>query len=277
DPSDESLRREVDGWHTMAGPLGDDLVPTMSALPWYPHEPWTHVAPDFFQLFEHVSFEGRRVVDLGAGRTWASRFLATVGRAGEVVAVDVLTRKYLGLETADVFFQQDGIHFERLRGDVHRLPLVDGWADAVVGVAAVHHSGRLEDLFAEIRRILRPGGLFVMVSEPVKKASIPDRQPQNAETAHGINEHMYSFAEYTSELRRAGFSYDLLSPRTVRYRLLYRDDDFESGLPPALRKISRSKAGRGAIARLLRGRRTGPLLYRYCNLPLSLIARSFAK
>lgn len=272
DPLDESLRREIDGWHAMAGSLGDGLVPTMTALPWYPHEPWVHVAPDFFQLFEHISFEGSRVVDLGAGRTWASRFLATVGRAREVVAVDVLTRKYLGLETADVYFEQDGIHFERVRGDVHRLPLADGWADAFVGVAAVHHSGRIDDLFAEVRRVLRPGGLFAMVSEPVKKASIPDRQPQNEETAHGINEHMYSLSEYTDALRRAGFRHRLLSPRTVRYRLLYRDTEFESGLPPLLRTAPGRGWGRAVLARLLNGRFTGPLVYRYANLPLSLIA-----
>ncbi len=272
DLADESLRREIDGWHAMAGPLSDGLVPTMTALPWYPHEPWVHVAPDFFQLFEHVSFEGSRVVDLGSGRTWASRFLSTVGRAREVVAVDVLTRKYLGLETADVYFEQDGVHFERVRGDAHGLPLADGWADAVVGVAAVHHSGRIDDLFAEVRRVLRPGGVFAMVSEPVKKASIPDRQPQNEETAHGINEHMYSLAEYTGALRRAGFRYRLLSPRTVRYRLLYRDAEFESGLPALLRATSRRNWGRAALARLLKGRLTGPLVYRYANLPLSLIA-----
>ena len=276
DPADESLRREIEGWHAMAGPLGDGLVPTMTALPWYPHEPWVHVAPDFFQLFEHLSFEGSRVVDLGSGRTWASRFLSTVGRAREVVAVDVLTRKYLGLETADVYFDQDGVHFERIRGDVHGLPLADGWADAVVGVAAVHHSGRIDDLFAEVRRVLRPGGLFAMVSEPVKKASIPDRQPQNEETAHGINEHMYSLAEYTGALRRAGFRHRLLSPRTVRYRLLYRDAEFESGLPRLLRAASRRDWGRAALARMLKGCITGPLVYRYANLPLSLIAEKQA-
>lgn len=272
DPADEALRREIEGWHALAGPLGDGLVATMAALPWYPHDPWIHLAADFFQIFEHVSFEGRRVVDLGAGRTWASRFLATVGRAREVVAVDVLTRKYLGLETADLFFEQDGIHFERIRADVHRLPLAQGWADAAVGVAVAHHSGRLEELFAEIRRVLRPGGLFVMVSEPVKKASIEARRPETAETAHGIDEHVYSLAEYTAALRSAGFRHRLLSPRTIRYRLLYRDAAFDSGLPAILRALSRRPSGRSLIASLLEGRLTAPLVYRYSSLPLSLIA-----
>src|SRR5262249_53241279 len=129
DPADEQLRREVEGWIQLAGPLPDYLATQMTALPYYPHGPWLSTAPDFFQIFDHFSFEGKRVVDLGAGRSWSSRHLATIGRAAEVVALDVVTTKYLGLETADLFFHDDAIFFERLRSDLHRIPLVDRWAD----------------------------------------------------------------------------------------------------------------------------------------------------
>ena len=81
DPADDVIRREIEGWHTLAGELGESLVPTMTALPHYPHEPWPHTAPDFFQVFEVVDFASRRVVDFGAGRTWSTRFLMTLGRA----------------------------------------------------------------------------------------------------------------------------------------------------------------------------------------------------
>jgi SAM-dependent methyltransferase len=273
DPEDDGLAREVKGWHEMAGPLEESLVPTMTALPWYPHEPWIHVAPDFFQLFEHVNFAGRRIVDIGAGRTWSSRFLMTVGRAAELVAVDVLKKRFLGLETADVFFDQDGIFFERVCGDIHRLPLRDGWADVVFSCAAIHHSSDPLKLFREVGRILKPGGMFVFISEPVKKESIAALQPDNEETRHGINEHIYSFAEYRDAWRAAGFRGRQLSPRTVRYRSLYPDADFHEGLPPVLVRLTRSARGRRLLAWLLRGRWTGPLVYRYASLPLTCIVR----
>ena len=271
DRGDETLMREIEGWHEMAGPLDEALVPTMTALPWYPHEPWTHVAPDFFQLFEHVSFAGLRVVDLGAGRVWSSRFLMTAGRAADLVAVDVLKKKFLGLETADVFFGQDGIFFERVCGDLHDVPLKDGWADVVFSCASLHHSSDLAKLFRESARVLKPGGRFVFISEPVKKASIRESRPDNEETRHGINEHIYTFEEYRRAWRAAGFRGGQLSPRTVRYRALYPDADFQEGLGSFLVSLTRSQNGRRLLSRLLRGRFTGPLVYRYASLPLTCV------
>src|SRR5687768_1584974 len=58
DPADEVLASEIKGWIHLAGELHEGLVPVMTALPCFPHEPWPHVAPDFFQIFEHVDFSG---------------------------------------------------------------------------------------------------------------------------------------------------------------------------------------------------------------------------
>jgi SAM-dependent methyltransferase len=272
DPADESLQREVNGWHTLAGELPETLVTTMTALPNYPHVPWVHVAPDFFQIFEEVDFADRRVVDVGAGRAWSSRFLATVGRAREVVAVDVLTRRFIGLETAEIFFREDGIHFERVCGDVHRLPLADGWADAVFSCAAVHHSPDPGGLFREAARVLRPGGVLVMVSEPSKPASIMARQPDNEEVAVGINEHIYSLAEYEAALRGAGFRWRRLLPRSIVYRLRYPDPDFERALPREWWRLARRPAGRRLLLAALANQATGRMLYRHASLPLTLVA-----
>lgn len=273
DPSDESLKREVEGWIELAGPLGEHLVPTMAALPYYPHDPWPQVAPDFFQIFEHESFSGCRIVDIGAGRTWSSRHLATIGRASAVVAIDVLTTPFLGLETADVFFREDNVFFERLRADLHRMPLSDSWADVVFSCASLHHSSDLTDVYREVWRVLRPGGRFVFISEPCKKASIKESQPHNEETAHGINEHIYSLVEYLKPLEARGFSFRRLVPRSIRYRLVYPDSEFAGGVPRALRPLIRSEAGRDVLDRIVASRMLGPLLYRFWSLPLSVVAR----
>ena len=273
DPADEQLRREVAGWIEMAGPLPDHLVTQMTALPYYPHDHWLEVAPDFFQIFDHFSFEGKRVIDLGAGRTWSSRHLATVGRAAEVVAVDVLTTKYLGLETADIFFHDDGIFFERIRADLHRTPIRDAWADVVFSCASLHHSSDLGRLYAEADRVLKPGGHLLFLSEPSKKASIEETQPQNEETAHGINEHIYSFAEWLEPLRARGFRCRRLVPRSIRHQLVYPRPTFQETVPPVLLPLTRSERGLGVLERLLESSWAGPLLYRYWSLPLTVIAR----
>lgn len=273
DSRDETIEKEIKGWIELAGPLGEHLLPTMTALPVYPHDPWPQLAPDFFQVFEHYSFAGKRVVDIGAGRTWSSRFLATMGRASEVVALDVLTTRFLGLETADIFFQEDSIFFERIRGDAHRMPLPDGWADVVFSCATLHHSSDLAALFREIWRVLKPGGDFLFLSEPCKKASIEESRPQNAETEHGINEHIYSLEEYFRPLRNAGFRFRRLVPRSIRYQLVYPNEDFGGAIPKAIAKLTRTEFGRDLLEALLGSFPAGRLLYRYWSLPLSVIAR----
>jgi ubiquinone/menaquinone biosynthesis C-methylase UbiE len=272
DPKNEGLQREIQGWIELAGPLPEYLATQMTALPYYPKGSWTHVAPDFFQLFEHFDFAGKRVVDIGAGRSWSSRHLASLGRASQVVAIDVLTNRFLGLETADLFFHDDGSFFERIRGDVHRMPLRDGWADAVFSCATLHHSSDLVALFREVWRVLRPGGQLLFVAEPSKKASIPDRRPQNAEAEHGINENLYSLAEYSHALRTVGFRFRRLVPRSIRYRLVYPDPDFQGEIPKALERLTRSERGRNFLERLLSSRLLGPILYRYWSLPLTGVA-----
>ncbi|HYG62185.1 MAG TPA: methyltransferase domain-containing protein [Thermoanaerobaculia bacterium] len=273
DPTDETLAREVAGWIQLAGNLDEGLVPVMTALPQYPHPPWPHVAPDFFQIFEHLSFAGQNVVDIGAGRTWSSRFLKKLGLAKEVVAVDVLTTRFLGLETADIFFEADGMQFERVRGDIHRLPLHDNWADAVFSCAAIHHSGDLDSLFAEVFRVLGPGGAFVFISEPVKMESIPGNRPNNIETELGINEHFYSYREYKEALERAGFVFHRMVPRSLGYRMLYADPELVHDAPGPIQRFSMTPRGRKGLDLLLRNRFAGPWLYRKWSLPLSGIAQ----
>jgi ubiquinone/menaquinone biosynthesis C-methylase UbiE/uncharacterized protein YbaR (Trm112 family) len=272
DPTDEVLAREAEGWIRLAGALHEELLPVMTALPHYPHPPWPHVAPDFFQVFELVDFAGKRVIDLGAGRTWSSRYLSKLGRAAEVVAVDIMTKRFLGLETAEVFFEQDRIFFERVRADFHRLPFPDGWADAAVSCAAIHHSGHLDQLFAEVHRVLKPGGTLVFVSEPTKSEAIPGHQPQNDETAAGLNEHYFSLREYRTALAAAGFRHRRVLPRSIAYRLLYPDPDFSATIPAWVRRWASRPRGRRLLLTALASRAIGDWLYGRWSLPLSMIA-----
>lgn len=50
--------------------------------------------------------------------------------------------------------------------DAEDLPFTDGAFDAVYMVATLHHLPKPQDALAEIRRVLKPGGLLVILREP---------------------------------------------------------------------------------------------------------------
>jgi SAM-dependent methyltransferase len=100
---------------------------------------------------------GDRVVDIGSGAGFDS-FMAAgqVGPSGRVVGVD-MTPEMLAKagETAEVL----GLgHVEFRYGVAEALPVSDGWADVVISNGVINLCADKRAVFAEIRRVLRPGG-----------------------------------------------------------------------------------------------------------------------
>ncbi len=100
---------------------------------------------------------GERVVDVGSGAGFDS-FIAAgqVGVSGHVVGVD-MTPEMLekSLETARAL----GFgHVEFREGLAEKLPVEDGWADAVISNGVINLCADKQAVFEEIRRVLRAGG-----------------------------------------------------------------------------------------------------------------------
>ena len=100
---------------------------------------------------------GEQVVDVGAGAGFDS-FIAAgqVGDTGRVVGVDMtpeMVKK--SRQTADALGCG---HLEFREGLAERLPVDDGWADAVISNGVINLCVDKRAVFDEIRRVLRPGG-----------------------------------------------------------------------------------------------------------------------
>jgi SAM-dependent methyltransferase len=103
-----------------------------------------------------------RLLELGAGRGWASRALAEDGH--EVIATDLLDDPHIGLGCA----AQQGTLLGCVRAGAERLPFRPQVFDGVFSFATLQHLVDLEKVFQEIARVLRPGGLFVALQEPLR-------------------------------------------------------------------------------------------------------------
>jgi SAM-dependent methyltransferase len=100
---------------------------------------------------------GERVVDVGSGAGFDS-FVAAgqVGPEGRVVGVDMTQEM---LEKSRATAQALGVSHVRFReGLAERLPVEDGWADAVISNGVINLCADKRKVFEEIYRVLHPGG-----------------------------------------------------------------------------------------------------------------------
>jgi len=149
----------------------DDLV---AALPDRAVESFAGVANPFSL---HPLAAGEKVVDIGSGAGFDS-FIAAgqVGPGGQVVGVDMTgemlaksrqTAAALGL--AQVEFRE---------GLAEALPVPDGWADVVISNGVINLCADKQTVFAEIHRVLRPGGRLqfadIANGQPVPEGALRD-------------------------------------------------------------------------------------------------------
>ena len=114
------------------------------------HETWIRPA---FERFGDV--RGLSALDFGCGHGMAAVVLAR--RGARVTAFD-LSGGYL--DEASRRAEANGVRVTFVRADGERLPFADGAFDRVWGSAVLHHLD-LTRAAAELRRVLRPGGVAV--------------------------------------------------------------------------------------------------------------------
>src|SRR6267378_816466 len=102
---------------------------------------------------------GERVVEVGSGAGFDS-FIAAgqVGGSGRVVGVDMTPEMLTKSRATAEALGLDHVGFRE--GMAESLPVEDGWADAVISNGVINLCADKQAVFAEIYRVLRPGGVL---------------------------------------------------------------------------------------------------------------------
>jgi malonyl-CoA O-methyltransferase len=167
---------------------------------------------------EELPVKAAAVLDLGAGTGHASRALKRRFSAATVVAVDIAPGMLERARAQSRWLRR----FERVRADAYALPFRDHAFDLVFSSLMLQWCDDLDAVFAEMARVLAPGGLLLFstfgpgtLAELREAWALSDSQRHDA--ADHVN-HFFDPHDLGSALMHAGFAEPVLDVDRVVLR-----------------------------------------------------------
>lgn len=146
---------------------------------------------------------GERVLDAGCGAGHTA--LAFAPHVAEVVAYDLTPSM---LEQVQQLAAERGVtNVVTREGNVEALPFADGEFDLVVSRYSAHHWGNPTAALREFRRVLKPGGRFILSDIVASDVSVVDTYLQTIEVLRDpshVRDH--SIRQWLAMLTETGFS-----------------------------------------------------------------------
>ncbi|MBK9731353.1 MAG: arsenite methyltransferase [Chitinophagaceae bacterium] len=147
--------------------------------------------------------KGDVVIDLGSGAgndCFVAR--AETGETGKVIGIDMTTAM---IERARTNAENLGFHNVEFRlGEIEHLPVTSNVADVVVSNCVLNLVPDKEKAFAEIFRVLKPGGHF-SISDIVLVGVLPEKLLKTAEMYAGCVSGAVQKETYLHFIRNSGF------------------------------------------------------------------------
>lgn len=153
---------------------------------------------------------GAMVIDMGCG----------VGEMARLMHEQRPDLEFLLVNTSRVQLENCPEDFDRLLADFHRLPVLDGQADAVIFSYAICHSGDWPLALAEAYRLLKPGGIL-FINDMARLSG------DNAEFEQFLGGRVHAPEQVEEWAANAGFVLDMAIAPTIgvdRLRGLMNDD-----------------------------------------------------
>lgn len=143
-------------------------------------------------------------LDVGAGRGIASYALDRDGWA--VTAMEPDASKLVGRGAIEQINKQAGSHIAIVQNSGNVFPFEAETFDLVYGRQVLHHAPELRAFVKECARVLKPGGAFVAVREPVlsKEGDLGEFLRAHPLQDKCGGEHAYVLSEYVKAVKDAG-------------------------------------------------------------------------
>lgn len=154
---------------------------------------------------DHAALQpGETVLDLGSG-AGIDAFVARqfVGETGRVLGVDMTPEMVAKARQNAETLGYENVRF--LLGEIEAMPVEAGTVDVVLSNCVLNLVPEKVPAFAEMHRVLRPGGRFC-ISDVVTRGVLSDEVLQSAELYAGCVSGALDEGDYLAALRAAGFA-----------------------------------------------------------------------
>jgi SAM-dependent methyltransferase len=156
---------------------------------------------DVINLVEQLGAVGsrRRLIDVGSGSGWGSRLFAEAGYDPWLVDFEPNSLWLGGL------YEHPSLGpGKRIVADASLMPFEEGTFDVALVKEFAHHVSDKDRLFAEVNRVLRPGGLLVLI-EPTHNLWVTLQRLRGNDPDEGHTQHDITWPEtYLRSLSRNG-------------------------------------------------------------------------
>ena len=146
---------------------------------------------------------GDTVLDLGSGAgndCFVARSI--VGESGNVIGLDMTERMIDKANENNRKLGFDNVEFKL--GEIEAMPVADNTADVVISNCVLNLVPDKGKAFAEIYRVLKPGGHFA-ISDIVLKGDLPEKLREDATMYAGCVSGAVQYEEYLNVIHNTGF------------------------------------------------------------------------
>ncbi|TSA31711.1 MAG: class I SAM-dependent methyltransferase [Porphyromonadaceae bacterium] len=111
----------------------------------------------YHQLVRAHDLENKDILEIGCGRGGGLAFLAKLLKPSSAVGID---RDPSAIEFCNNFWGKPGLSF--MQGDAQAVSLPDNSFDVIINVESSHRYEDVNLFLEEVRRLLRPNGIFLL-------------------------------------------------------------------------------------------------------------------
>ena len=175
------------------------------------------------RVLEGLTLRGKTVLDIGCGSGGITLHMVEKHGAGHATGFDV---ELPVVQAARLRAQKRGLAARAtfVHAPPGPLPFADATFDMVFSKDALLHVPDKDALFAEIFRVLQPGGVFAASNWMISHDGEPSPEMKDYIAAEGLSFAMASPARYAAAMRRAGFADVVTRDRNPWYREVARNE-----------------------------------------------------